>query len=110
MFGKKETATLENNGKRGRQVFLVQAKADLKAFLQSLVDSNLNAEELLEVFANTGIQIPVLIVSNILAARYAKYVEGGEDAAIKRGEAARKSGKAPDSRVYNNVKENPSQF
>jgi hypothetical protein len=100
MLGKKETATLENNGKRSREVFAAQVKQDFKDLLTRLVDSKLDANELLEVFANTGLMVPVVLVQNILVARYAKYGDNSEQDAIARGEQARASSGAPNEAYF----------
>jgi hypothetical protein len=103
MVAKRKTAALENNGKRSREVFAAQAKDDFKALFDRLVASTLNANDLLDVFSNTGLMLPIMIVQNILADRYSKFADNsGEAAAIARGEAACASGKAPDPKVFKN--------
>jgi hypothetical protein len=102
MAAKRKTAAPENNSKRARVVFAVQAKDDFKALFDRLVASSLDVHELLDLFSNTGLMMPIMIVQNILAARYAKFGDNSEAAAIARGEAARASAKAPDPKVFKN--------
>jgi hypothetical protein len=102
MAAKRKTAARDNNSKRARVVFAEQAKNDFKELFDRLVSSTLDVHELLDLFSDTGIMMPITIVQNILAARYAKFGDTSEEAAIARGEAARASGTAPDPKVFKN--------
>ncbi len=64
-----ERATRLNNGKRGLTNFKANLQADLNAVVDGLVASNLSPEEVMDVFANSGVILPPVTLQNVLARR-----------------------------------------
>jgi hypothetical protein len=66
----RETATLLENNKRNRFIYKEQVTKDLKAVVESLAYSNLDAGEIVDVIEGSGLIIPNNVLQNWLAARY----------------------------------------
>lgn len=64
-----ERATRLDNGKRGLTNFKANLQADLNAVVDGLVASNLSPEEVMDVFANSGVILPPVTLQNVLARR-----------------------------------------
>jgi len=65
-----ERATMFNNGKpRNRENFKAGLQSDLNAVIDGLVASNLTPEEVMDVFANSGVILAPLTLQSILARR-----------------------------------------
>lgn len=83
---------LDSDRKRNTEVVIAEFQRDIKATIDRLVRSNLNADQLLAVFAGTGVQ-PLHIVQSILVARYDQLPDAAKEDYM-RADTARRSPKA----------------
>jgi hypothetical protein len=66
-----ERAVRFNHGKaRSITADVAEFNSEIKSLINRLIGSKFNAQQLLDIFADTGVMIPLPTIQNILAKRY----------------------------------------